>query len=73
MALAVNREVKSKDMSNRLALVSVESFDTDRSCEGLGFEVEELRNINSTSRINKYKAIRSRVSKGSQGYTKSIL
>ena len=73
MALAVNREVKSKDMSNRLALTSVKSFNTNKSYEELSFKVKELRNINSTSRINKCKAIRSRVSKGSQGYIKSIL
>ena len=60
-------------MSNRLALASVKSFSTNRSCEGLGFKVKELRNINSIGRINKCKAIRFRVSKGSQGYIKSIL
>ena len=71
--LAVNREVKSKDMSNRLALASVKSFSTNRSYKGLSFKVKELRNINSISRINKCKAIRSRVNKGSQEYIKSIL
>ena len=60
-------------MSNRFALISVKSFGTDRSYKGLGFEVKKLCNINSISYINKCKAIRSRVGKGSQGYTKSIL
>ena len=73
MTLAVNREVKSKDISNRFALVSVKSFSTNRLYKGLDFKVKKLYNINSTSRINKYKAIRSRVGKDSQEYTKSIL
>ena len=73
MVLAVNGEVKSKDMSNRFALVSVKSFGTDRSYKGLDFEIKELCNINNISHINKCKAIHSRVSKGSQEYTKSIL
>ena len=63
MALAVNKEVKSKDISNSLALVSIKSFSTDKSYKGLGFEVKELYNINNTGRINEYKAIRSRVNK----------
>jgi hypothetical protein len=65
LALAVNGEVKSKDVSNRLALVSVKSFNVNESYEGFGFEVKELCNINSIGRINKCKAIRSRVNKGS--------
>ena len=73
MVLAVNGEVKSKDISNRFALISVKSFGTDRLYKGLDFEIKKLYNINSISYINKYKAIRSRVGKDSQGYIKSIL
>jgi hypothetical protein len=65
LALAVNGEVKSKDMSNRLALMSVKSFNVDGSYEGFGFKVKELYNINNISRINKCKAIRFKVGKGS--------
>jgi hypothetical protein len=64
LVLAVNREVKNKDISNNLVLMSVKSFSTNRLYKGLSFEIEELYNINSTGRINKYKAIRSRINKG---------
>jgi hypothetical protein len=60
-------------MSNRFALASIKSFSANKSYKGLGFKVKKLYNINSISYINKCKAIRSRVGKGSQGYIKSIL
>jgi hypothetical protein len=65
--------VKSKDIGNRLAEASIKSFSINRLYKGLGFKVKELYNINYISSINKYKAICSRVSKGSKGYIKSIL
>jgi hypothetical protein len=52
-------------MSDRPALASVKFFSNNRSYERLGFEVKELCNINSVGRINKCKAICSRVGKGS--------
>ena len=64
MALAVNKEVKSKDMSNKFALTSVKSFNTNKLYERLSFKVEKLYNINNISYINKCKAIRSKVNKG---------
>ena len=73
LILIINKEVKSKDISNRLALISIKSFNINRLYEELGFEVKELCNINSTSRINKYKTIRFKVNKSNQGYIKSIL
>ena len=57
--------MKSKNISNRLTGVSIKSFSINKSSEGLGFKVKKLYNINSTSRVNKCKAIRSRVGEGS--------
>ena len=71
--LAINGEVESKDMSNRLPLSSVESFSSNWSYEGLGFKVKELSNVNSTSCTNKSKAVCSRVNKGSKWNSISIL
>ena len=55
--------MKSKDISNKLALVFIKSFSNNKLYKELGFEVKELYNINNISYINKSKAIYSRVSK----------
>jgi hypothetical protein len=62
--LIINKEVKSKDISNKLALTFIKSFNINKSCKGLSFKVKELYNINNVSYINKYKAIRFKVNKG---------
>jgi hypothetical protein len=64
LALAVNKEIKSKDISNRLALTFIKSFNVNGLYKGFGFKVKELYNINNISHINKCKAIRFRVNKG---------
>jgi hypothetical protein len=51
-------------MSNKFALMSVKSFNVNKSYKGLSFKVKKLYNINNISYINKCKAIRSRVGKG---------
>ena len=73
LALAVNREVKSEDLGDWLSLSSVISLGDNRSYEGLGFEAQELCNVASISSVYKSKAICSRVNKGREGDSISIL
>ena len=73
LVLTVNREIKSKDISNRFTLVSIKSFSTNRLYKGLDFEIKKFYNINSIDYINKYKVICSRINKNNQEYRKSIL
>lgn len=63
--MAVNQEIKEKNIINRFIRIPVKSFGSNRLYKGLGFEVKELYNINSICSINKHKAISSRVGKGS--------
>jgi hypothetical protein len=60
-------------MSNKFTLIFIKSFNANKSYKGLSFKVKKLYNINNISYINKCKAIRFKVNKGNQGYTKSIL
>jgi hypothetical protein len=64
LTLTVNGEVKSKDISNKLALTFIKSFNVNGLYEGLSFKVKELYNINNISHINKCKAIYFKVNKG---------
>jgi hypothetical protein len=60
-------------VSNLLSLSSIKSLSSYWSYKRLQFKVKELSNINGISRINKSKAIGSKVNKSSKGYSISIL
>ena len=71
--LAINREMKSEDLGNWLSLSSVISLSNNRLYEGLGFEAQELCNVTNINNVYKSKAICSRVNKGREGDSISIL
>jgi hypothetical protein len=47
--------MKSKNISNKLALMSIKSFNNNWLYKRLSLKVKEFYNINNISYINKYK------------------
>jgi hypothetical protein len=60
-------------MRNRLAGLSVITFNRDRKRKTLGFQTKEIGNINGAKGINEHESVGSRVNESMRSNTVSIV